>query len=58
MDTGTLDYYTKLFYVVEVRHDVDGYFARIVELLSCMTERKASKREAADGVRESLEEEA
>lgn len=37
MDDKTLDYYMELPYTVEVRHDEDGYFARVVELRGCMT---------------------
>lgn len=33
----TLDYYMSLPYAVEVRHDEDGYFAKVVDLPGCMT---------------------
>lgn len=38
METAkTLDYYMALPYTVEVRHDEDGYFAKVIELQGCMT---------------------
>lgn len=33
----TIEYYMSLPYTVEVIHDEDGYFAKIVELPGCMT---------------------
>lgn len=33
----TLKYYMSLPYPVEVRHDEDGYFAKVVDLPGCMT---------------------
>lgn len=33
----TLDHYRGLPYTVEVRHDEDGWFARVIELPGCMT---------------------
>lgn len=33
----TLDYYMGLPYTVEMKHDEDGYFAKVVELPGCMT---------------------
>lgn len=33
----TIEYYMGLSYTVEVRHDEDGWFARVVELPGCMT---------------------
>ncbi len=33
----TLDYYMSLPYAVEVKHDEDGYFAKVMELPGCMT---------------------
>jgi predicted RNase H-like HicB family nuclease len=33
-----LHYYLSLPYTVEVRHDEDGYFARVLELPGCMTD--------------------
>jgi antitoxin HicB len=33
----TLDYYMSLPYTVELKHDEDGYFAKVVELPGCMT---------------------
>jgi len=40
MDTPTdktLDYYAGLPYTVEVKHDEDGWFAKVVDLPGCMT---------------------
>lgn len=36
-EKNALDYYLALPYTVEVRHDEDGWFAKIVELPGCMT---------------------
>jgi antitoxin HicB len=36
-ETKPLTYYLSLPYTVEVRHDRDGWFARVVELPGCMT---------------------
>jgi antitoxin HicB len=33
----TLDYYRSLPYTVEVRHNEDGWFAKVVDLPGCMT---------------------
>ncbi len=33
----TLDYYLGLPYTVEIRHDEDGWFAKVQELPGCMT---------------------
>lgn len=33
----TLDYYMSLPYTLEVRHDEDGWFAKVLELPGCMT---------------------
>ena len=33
----TLEYYAGLPYLVEVRHDEDGWFAKVPELPGCMT---------------------
>ncbi len=35
-EKNTLDYYRGLPYTVEVKHDEDGWFAKVVELPGCM----------------------
>lgn len=37
MQEKTLEYYMGLPYTVEIRHNEDGYFAKILELPGCMT---------------------
>ncbi len=36
-EAKTLDHYLGLPYTVEIRHDEDGWFAKVVELPGCMT---------------------
>lgn len=53
MVSKTLQDYKQLPYAVEILHDADGYFARIIELPGCMTDGD-SVEEILEGILEAM----